>query len=91
VFQCNNGTDYKVFATWSGGYLSGDSWRTNSCISKVEETDTHYIFRGYSGSVYECHKEAYGMTVYGASVLGNIKTLSEEEFKKLDWECITQE
>lgn len=92
IFKCNNGSDYKVFGMWSGGYLDGDSWRANSCIKKVEEKDDHYLFHGFSGSIYWCHKEAYGVTAYGASILAsqNIEYLTEEEFKNLDWECITQ-
>lgn len=51
---------YKVFASWRGGYLDGDSWKMNSGIKSVEETDTHYIFHGYSGSEYHCDKRYYG-------------------------------
>jgi len=49
---------YKVLAGWSGGYLDGDSWRANSGIVKIEQTDTHYNFIGETGSVYKCHKES---------------------------------
>ena len=61
------GTDphYRVFGSWSGGYLDGDSWRMNSGIVRVEESENHYLFHGYSGSVYKCHKEMYGATLYG--------------------------
>jgi hypothetical protein len=61
-----NGTDphYRVFGSWSGGYLDGDSWRMNSGITRVEEDDEYFYFHGYSGSVYECHKKMYGATAY---------------------------
>lgn len=49
---------YKVLAGWSGGYLDGDSWRMNSGIDKIEQTDTYYNFIGYSGSVYRCTKQS---------------------------------
>jgi len=49
-------TYYKVLAGWSGGYLDGDSWRLNSGIEKVEESEDYYDFIGYSGSVYRCRK-----------------------------------
>ena len=55
----------KVFASWGGGYLNGDYWRVNSGIVKVEEDENYYYFYGYSGSIYKCHKDAYG--VIGAS------------------------
>ena len=32
---------YKVLAGWSGGYLSGDSWRINSGITRVEDDRTY--------------------------------------------------
>lgn len=47
---------YKVLAGWSGGYLSGDSWKINSGIVKIEEHDEYYSIYGESGSIYECHK-----------------------------------
>jgi hypothetical protein len=52
---------YKILAGWSGSYLDGSSWKLNSGITHVEETDTHYNFYGYSGSCYKCNKESYGL------------------------------
>jgi len=64
---------YKVFATWGGGYLSGDSWRLNSGISKVEQDKDFYYFYGFSGSCYRCHKKGYGTaTSYGLNVLNQL-------------------
>ena len=66
------GTDphYRVFATWRGGYLTGDSWKLNSGVTAVEEDETHYRFHGSSGSVYECHKKCYGnLGMYGEGVI----------------------
>jgi len=60
---------YKVFGVWYGGYLTGDSWKLNSGITKVEKFDDHYLFHGYSGSIYNCHKNGWGSTVYGYSVI----------------------
>lgn len=60
---------YKVFGLWYGGYAKGDSWKLNSGIKKVEICDDHILFHGYSGSVYDCHKNNYGSSVYGYSVL----------------------
>jgi len=59
----------KVMATWSGGYLGGDSWKLNSGIERVEETEDSFLITGYSGSVYECRKSGYGINAYGAAVL----------------------
>tara|TARA_B100000674_G_scaffold384027_1_gene327282 strand:+ start:2388 stop:2732 length:345 start_codon:yes stop_codon:yes gene_type:complete len=62
---------YKVFATWYGGYLGGDTWKLNSGIRSVEDNGDSYTFHGYSGSEYVCGKgEAhYGTSSYTGSVL----------------------
>lgn len=60
---------YKVFGTWIGGYLDGDSWQINSGITSVETGDDYFLFHGESGSVYKCYMNQYGTTAYGASVL----------------------
>ena len=68
------GTDphYRVFGSWRGGYLTGDSWRLNSGVVSVEEDGDYYLFHGHTGSVYSCHKEAYGIrSPWNASVLGD--------------------
>jgi len=71
------GTDphYRVFGSWFGGYLDGDAWRMNSGILKVEQHGDYYYFHGHSGSVYRCHKDAYGANAYGWS---NAQHLAKE-------------
>ena len=61
----------KVFGGWRGGYISGDSWRMNSGIEKVErDRDGYWLFTGYSGTVYKCHKDAYRInSPYNNSIL----------------------
>jgi hypothetical protein len=77
-----NGTDphYRIFGTWIGGYLNGDSWRLNSGIVKVEEdTDNDcYMFYGSSGSVYCCFKNNYGFTGWSYGVAENIAASNGE-------------
>ena len=63
---------YRVFGTWLGGYTSGDSWRLNSGIVRVEEHENEYCFFGTSGSVYSCLKNYYGTNYYTHSVLQGI-------------------
>lgn len=63
---------YKVFACWYGGYLGSDSWKLNSGITKATLEGNVYSFEGSSGSVYECHKNCYGTSAYGAGVLSDI-------------------
>jgi len=56
--QDNDSHFYKVLAGWSGGYLDSDSWRMNSGIAKIEQTDYYYDFIGESGSIYHCNKQS---------------------------------
>ena len=64
---------YKVFGSWAGGYLDGDRWKLNSGIEKVEQDQDYYYFIGFSGSVYMCHKNNYGLVnFYNASILNGL-------------------
>ncbi len=63
---------YKVFSCWYGGWAGSDSWKLNSGITKVTFGGDVYSFDGYSGSVYECHKNCYGTNMYGHGVLSNM-------------------
>ena len=63
----------RVLGGWYGGYLGSDSWQINSGIERVEEHPDHFLFHGYSGSVYKCYKGSYGLTNLTASVLNGAK------------------
>jgi len=67
-------TTYKILAGWSGSYLHGQSWKLNSGCHKVEEDGDYFLFSGYSGSIYQCHKKAYGMNVTTAQILASFKS-----------------
>ena len=73
VLEVNNGKEVinKVFAGWYGGYLNGDSWKLNSGNVSEEEFDDRWEFTGYSGSVYVCYKNAYGMSAYMGQVFSS--------------------
>lgn len=96
LIEVNNGEYFKVFATWAGGYIDGDYWRLNSGVVSVEEDSDYYLFKGYSGSVYKCHKKAYGvMTSWCESQLStiieknpNVKVIEEmpEDILTMEWE-----
>jgi hypothetical protein len=68
------GDIYKVFGSWYGGYLHGDSWRLNSGIREVKIVDKIIEFHGYSGSVYECllNEGSYGTSGYSGGVLADL-------------------
>ena len=59
---------YRVLAGLSGGYLAGDSWSVNSGIIKVEEEPEYFLFHGWSGSIYKCHKGSYGLRMNNTHV-----------------------
>lgn len=80
---------YKVFATYLGGYGGSDSWRLNSGISSVTEEGNYYIFNGYSGSQYKCHKRAYGSVLYTQSVLDDVMEKAKKQ--GIDMEVLPSE
>lgn len=67
----NSPHHYRVFGTWGGSYLGGQSWKMNSGIESVQFVDSCFEFIGSSGSLYRCHKNAYGCFSYGMSILDN--------------------
>ena len=75
---------YKVFASWSGGYAGSDSWKLNSGITRANLVGDRWEFDGSSGSVYSCHKDAYGTNGYGQAVLNNLLTQAKEQDIQID-------
>ena len=78
-----NGDDphYRILAGWSGGYTTGDSWRMNSGITRVEQDKEYFHFYGSSGSVYHCHKEAYELRMNNLHVW---RSLQEKYAEKVE-------
>lgn len=66
-------TLYKVLAGWSGGYTTGDSWRMNSGVTRVEISDNSWRFYGSSGSCYVCHKEQYRLRMNNVGIYNKLK------------------
>jgi len=52
--------------------MGSDSWQVNSGIVRAAFADPYWEFDGSSGSVYRCHREAYGTNGYGGNVLSNL-------------------
>ena len=72
------GKVYKVLAGWYGGYANGDSWKLNSGIIEVVETDNFYDFYGSSGSIYHCTKT--GEHISG--IMGGMLSSWQEQAKE---------
>ena len=64
---------HKVFAGWYGGFTSGESWKLNSGIVKTKRNGKRWDFEGYSGSLYRCHEQGYGMSGYMTNVLSTFR------------------
>jgi hypothetical protein len=63
----------KLFASWSGGYLDGDSYRINSGTEVIIEEQNNYFFYGFSGSIYKLNKYNHGsLTSYSAGIYNRI-------------------
>jgi hypothetical protein len=58
----------KVFAGWYGGFANGDAWKLSSGITETKDFEDRYEFLNESGSLYICHKNAYGMGGYQSSI-----------------------
>lgn len=82
IYTKKYGIIYKVFGTWGGGYLDSDAWRLNSGISKIQYHKDFYFFEGFSGSIYRCYKNSYGVT--GASNMAVLNGLKNKGCEILD-------
>lgn len=94
VIKLDDGADphYRVLAGWSGGYTTGDSWRINSGITKVNESDEYYDFSGSSGSTYRCSKHSYMLRMNTAGIWNQLQKLHGDKVKLMpedtDWTSI---
>jgi hypothetical protein len=75
---------YKVLGGWSSDYLNGSSWRLNSGIEKADLNDNVYSFYGASGSVYNCHKDSYGLRMSTAGIWDGMKNKYPDQVELLD-------
>lgn len=81
------GTDphYRVFGSWRGGYLDGDSWRLNSGITKMTREGSMIEFHGHTGSVYQVHESSYGrLGIHNEGVVRNYEERANGTFVVLN-------
>ena len=77
---------HKVVAGWNGGYLSGDSWKSACVIKGVVYENEFYRFFGFSGTVYECHENAYGQRICNSPCLERI--INACEYNNAEYEIL---
>ncbi|WP_462174642.1 hypothetical protein [Pseudoalteromonas gelatinilytica] len=69
-------TFYKIFSSWRGGYLDGDSWRLSSGsghLPTLSECGKYWVWPQESGSCYHLPVNGEdGYSHFTAQVLGNI-------------------
>lgn len=75
---------YRVFGSWYGGYAGSDSWRMNSGITSVTQDEDYFIFHGFSGSTYHCHKDTYGASSYGYGIATDYAKRSDGKFEIIE-------
>jgi|TARA_B110000858_G_scaffold171012_1_gene201193 hypothetical protein len=85
---------YRLLVGTSGGYLDGDSWRINSGITEVNETNDYYYFKGSSGSEYRCGKDSYTLRMNTSHIWTRLQKLhgdkvemmpEDTDIMKMDW------
>jgi hypothetical protein len=69
---------HKILCGDAGSYLYGQSWRMNSGVKGVSEHGDSYYVEGFSGSLYDCRKNSYGMNIESASVLSQLSQKSPD-------------
>ena len=91
ITQPDDSIVIKVFASWTGGYLHGDSWKLNSGCLRIEEEGDTLIVHGYSGSTYVLNKHNQGMlTSFTASVLDDMLTRLEGIGKLISYDEVRE-
>jgi len=74
---------YRVFASWRGDYLNGDSWRLSSGsedLPQLSACEKFWLWPQVSGSCYELPiNEEDGYTSYTGAILSSIIDRSGED------------
>lgn len=83
----------KLFSSWRGSYLHGDSWRLNSSCIRIEEdsANAECLVHGYSGSVYCINKDYEGvLTSFTFSVLDDLLDKLGDDARIVDYEYVKE-
>jgi len=63
----------KVFSSFYGGFLNGDSWSLSSGTKEIIDKGPYWELPQESGSIYKLFKGSYGLSAYAAGVLAEFK------------------
>jgi hypothetical protein len=78
----NEESFYRIFGTWRGGFVNGDTWRLSSGSIEpptLSECGLFWVWAQDSGSTYELAiNEEDGCTLFTKSALANIVEKSSE-------------
>ena len=81
-FSSPTDTFYKIFSSWRGGYLDGDSWRLRSGsinLPTLSECGNYWVWEQESGSCYHLSINGEdGYSHFTAQVLANIIVQSKD-------------
>jgi hypothetical protein len=74
---------YRIFASWRGGYLNGDSWRVSSGSEQLPQLSScgkYWLWPQMSDSCYELPiNEEGGYTSYTGAILSSIISRTGED------------
>jgi hypothetical protein len=73
------GSHYRIFATWSGSYLGGASWKLSSGCTGCYKDSRWFCLPQSSGSLYKIHEEAEGITGAWHGILAQLQKLAPEQ------------
>lgn len=62
----------RIFATWHGGFATGDSWKLSSGNFPAFDTGNTWLVPQASGSEYILGKENYSTSLYSSGVLSSL-------------------
>ena len=84
VLKIKDRIDHRVVGGWSGGYLTGDSWRISSGITSIVSIGKFYEVHNTSGSVYYCRKDSERLNAYTSSVVEGMKESYDIKFVSME-------
>lgn len=83
-----DGEMYKILAGWFGGFTGANSWKLNSGVTKISQNGNVFAVDGYSGSVYNCHKDAERTNMQTQGIFQQYSEAYKEQGKRVTMEIV---